>query len=85
MAASKGWKVLVTRKVAAQLVLWQVRCFTYRLGWLQLTLNARLGLVAIDSQMRPIPIPQFTPESEKEKEMWNLAQAARDAMKASGH
>ena len=38
MAASKGWKVLVTRKVAAQLVLWQVRCFTYRLGWLQLTL-----------------------------------------------
>jgi acyl-CoA hydrolase len=42
-------------------------------------------MVAIDSQMRPIPIPQFTPESEKEKEMWSLAQAARDAMKASGH
>ena len=28
-------------------------------------------MVAIDSQMKPIPIPQFTPESEEE-EKWNL-------------
>ena len=40
-------------------------------------------MVAIDSQMRPIPIPQFTPKGEEEEKMWNLAQAARDAMKAS--
>ena len=39
-------------------------------------------MVAIDSQMRPIPIPQFTPESEEEQKMWARAQAARDAMKA---
>ncbi len=41
-------------------------------------------MVAIDSQMRPIPIPQLTPETEEDQRMWNLAQAARDAMKASG-
>ena len=40
-------------------------------------------MVAIDSQMRPIPIPQLTPKGEEEEKMWNLAQAARDAMKAS--
>jgi acyl-CoA hydrolase len=41
-------------------------------------------MVAIDSQMKPIPIPQFTPKGDDEKRMWDLAQAARDAMKASG-
>ncbi|MEE2759504.1 MAG: acyl-CoA thioesterase [Candidatus Thermoplasmatota archaeon] len=41
-------------------------------------------MVAIDSQMRPIPIPQLVPESADDEIMWNLAQAARDAMKASG-
>lgn len=40
-------------------------------------------MVAIDSQMRPIPIPQLTPVSEEDHRMWNLAQAARDAMKSS--
>ena len=40
-------------------------------------------MVAIDSQMRPIPIPQFTPKGDDEERMWNLAQAARDAMKAA--
>ncbi len=38
-------------------------------------------MVAIDSQMRPIPIPQFTPKTTEEEQMWNKAQAARDAMK----
>ena len=41
-------------------------------------------MVAIDSQMKPIPIPQFTPNGEAEQKMWDLAQAARDAMKAAG-
>jgi len=41
-------------------------------------------MVAIDSQMKPIPIPQFTPNGEDEQKMWDLAQAARDAMKAAG-
>lgn len=41
-------------------------------------------MVAIDSQMRPIPIPQFTPQSDEEKAMWDKAQMVRDAMKASG-
>ena len=39
-------------------------------------------MVAIDSQMRPIPIPQLTPLSEEDNRMWKLAQAARDAMKS---
>jgi len=33
--------------------------------------------------MRPIPIPQFTPETEEDKQFWNRAQTARDAMKAN--
>ena len=41
-------------------------------------------MVAIDSQMKPIPIPQFTPKGENEQKMWDLAQSARDAMKAAG-
>ena len=40
-------------------------------------------MVAIDSQMRPIPIPQLKPQTDEQKRMWNLAQAARDAMKSS--
>ena len=41
-------------------------------------------MVAIDSQMKPIPIPQFKPSGKDEQKMWDLAQAARDAMKAAG-
>ncbi len=41
-------------------------------------------MVAIDSQMKPIPIPQFTPMTEEDQKMWDLAQAARDAMKSAG-
>ena len=40
-------------------------------------------MVAIDNQMRPIPIPQFVPESDDEKKLWKAAESARDAMKAS--
>tara|TARA_Y100001968_G_scaffold311031_1_gene332585 strand:- start:1486 stop:1953 length:468 start_codon:yes stop_codon:yes gene_type:complete len=40
-------------------------------------------MVAIDSQMRPIPIPQLKPQTDEEKRIWNLAQSARDAMKSS--
>lgn len=41
-------------------------------------------MVAIDNQMRPIPIPQFTPETPEAQAMWDQAQAARDAMKKAG-
>ena len=37
-------------------------------------------MVAVDSDMRPTGIPQYTPESDEEKGLWNRAQAARDAM-----
>ena len=37
-------------------------------------------MVAVDGDMRPAEIPQFTPETEEEKGLWNRAQAARDAM-----
>ena len=37
-------------------------------------------MVAVDSDMRPAEIPQFTPGTEEEKGLWNRAQAARDAM-----
>jgi acyl-CoA hydrolase len=40
-------------------------------------------MVAIDNQMRPIPIPQFTPITDEDKELWKAAEAARDAMKAT--
>jgi acyl-CoA hydrolase len=40
-------------------------------------------MVAIDSQMRPIPIPQFIPQNDEEKQLWAEAEAARDAMKAN--
>jgi acyl-CoA hydrolase len=40
-------------------------------------------MVAIDSQMRPIPIPQFNPQNAEEKRLWAEAEAARDAMKAN--
>ncbi len=39
-------------------------------------------MVAIDSQMRPIPIPQFEPQTDEEKDMWGRAQKARDAMQS---
>jgi len=37
-------------------------------------------MVAVDSDMRPTGIPQFTPQSDEEKGLWDRAQAARDAM-----
>ena len=37
-------------------------------------------MVAVDSDMQPTGIPQFTPQSDEEKGLWNRAQAARDAM-----
>ena len=37
-------------------------------------------MVAIDSMMRPIPIPQFTPSTDEEKEDWRAAKAIRDHM-----
>ena len=40
-------------------------------------------MVAIDSQMRPIPIPQFSPSTEEEEKLWKRAEDARNAMKRS--
>ena len=39
-------------------------------------------MVAIDSMMRPIPVPQFTPDTEEETEDWNKAKAIRENMLA---
>ena len=38
--------------------------------------------VAIDSMMRPIPVPQFTPSSEDEQREWDKAHAIRTNMLA---
>ena len=38
-------------------------------------------MVAIDESMNPIKIPQFKPKTVEEKELWNQAQSAREAMK----
>ena len=38
-------------------------------------------MVAIDESMNAIKIPQFKPKTIEEKELWNQAQSARDAMK----
>ncbi len=37
-------------------------------------------MVAVDSDMRPTGVPQFSPVTNEEKELWTRAQAARDAM-----
>ena len=37
-------------------------------------------MVAIDNQMRPIPIPQFSPKTEEEEILWNKAKAIREEM-----
>ena len=36
-------------------------------------------MVAVDSDMQPTGVPQFSPVTDEEKELWNRAQAARDA------
>ncbi len=38
-------------------------------------------MVAIDDEMHPISVPQFTPISDEEISLWNDAKAARDAMR----
>ncbi len=38
-------------------------------------------MVAIDESMKPVEIPQFEPQTDSEKEMWGLAQEAREAMR----
>jgi acyl-CoA hydrolase len=37
-------------------------------------------MVAIDSMMRPIPIPQLEPSSEDEKKEWEIALEIRNNM-----
>ena len=39
--------------------------------------------VAIDSMMRPIPIPQLTVENEEEQKDWDHAQRIREQMRAN--
>jgi acyl-CoA hydrolase len=38
-------------------------------------------MVAIDESMNAIEIPQFEPKTTEDKELWEHAQSARDAMK----
>ncbi|MEC8998531.1 MAG: hotdog domain-containing protein [Candidatus Thermoplasmatota archaeon] len=38
-------------------------------------------MVAIDESMKPVQIPQFTPETDEEKALWEMADAAREAMR----
>ncbi len=38
-------------------------------------------MVAIDESMNAIEIPQFEPKTDEEKELWNQAKSAREAMK----
>ncbi|MCH2357961.1 MAG: hypothetical protein MK235_00370 [Candidatus Poseidoniales archaeon] len=37
-------------------------------------------MVAVDSDMRPTPVPQHVPSTPEEEELWAAAQAARDEM-----
>ena len=39
--------------------------------------------VAIDSMMRPIPIPQLTVENDDEQKDWDHAQRIREQMRAN--
>tara|TARA_Y100001970_G_scaffold142544_1_gene175334 strand:+ start:2865 stop:3314 length:450 start_codon:yes stop_codon:yes gene_type:complete len=38
-------------------------------------------MVAIDDSMKPVTVPQFTPSTDEEKELWNKAERAREAMR----
>ena len=38
-------------------------------------------MVAIDETMKPVEIPQFEPETDDEKEMWGMANEARNTMR----
>ena len=38
-------------------------------------------MVAIDESMKPVRIPQFTPETDEEKALWEMADTAREAMR----
>ena len=38
-------------------------------------------MVAIDESMEPVQIPQFEPKTDEEKEMWSMANEARNAMR----
>tara|TARA_B100000470_G_scaffold85228_1_gene65758 strand:+ start:4164 stop:4619 length:456 start_codon:yes stop_codon:yes gene_type:complete len=38
-------------------------------------------MVAIDESMKPVQIPQFTPETDEEKALWEMADTAREAMR----
>ena len=37
-------------------------------------------MVAVDSEMRPVTIPHFSPPTDEEKGLWNQANQAREAM-----
>ena len=37
-------------------------------------------MVAIDSMMRPIPIPQLDPETDDDKKEWAIAEEIRNNM-----
>ena len=37
-------------------------------------------MVAVDADMRPIPVPQHTPANEEEEKLWKQAQRVRDSM-----
>jgi len=38
-------------------------------------------MVAIDESMKPVQIPQFAPETDEEKALWETVDAAREAMR----
>jgi len=38
-------------------------------------------MVAIDETMKPVEIPQFEPKTDDEREMWSMADEARNAMR----
>lgn len=51
--------------------------------WTKITIcEGYFFMVAIDSMMRPIPIPQFVPESDEEKAEWEKAKSIRNHMLA---
>jgi acyl-CoA hydrolase len=42
-------------------------------------------MVAIDNQMRPIPIPQFVPQNEQQENVWKQAKAIREDLLKAKH
>jgi len=47
------------------------------------TNTCHVTMVSVDEQMKPVPVPAWTPETDEEKRLWESARARREARLAA--